>query len=142
MPPADIGRLDRREHQEDAEQEERDRRHKVRALTLDITAGEFTGLPGKKRERSPDLPLKVHQAIQKIMDQGPEGPADVRMLPAGVTIFADQFGAAIEAMGLVCASVSSDFSGARRDGPAEQTARHGIAKRLKLAHALPPYPRH
>src|SRR6476660_2182856 len=61
------------------------------------------------------------------------------MLAAGVTIFADQFGPAIEAMGLVRASVSPNFSGARLDGPAEQTASHGIAKRLKLAHALPPY---
>jgi hypothetical protein len=88
---------DHREHQEDGEQEQRDRRDEAGALAVDVAAGELARAPGQHRQGAPDLAFEVEHAVQQVVPEGAERAVDMALLPAGVAIVADQRRAAIEA---------------------------------------------
>ncbi len=87
---------DRREHQEDGKQEQRERRDEPRALAIDVAPGERAGMQDEQRQRAPDLALEMEHAMRNLMPDRAERPVDMRGLTTGMAVRADQRGAAIE----------------------------------------------
>ena len=137
--PMSPSMLTDREHQEDAEQEQRDRRDEAGALTVDIAAGQFARLPGEHRQRAPDLALEIEaRRGRKSWKKALERPVDMRVLAAGVAISAGQLRAAIEAIRLVRVAVAA-FAGLGLDRAAEQRRRLPHRRVLRIPTMRAPF---
>jgi len=106
--------VEHREHAEHEEQEQRDRRDIAGAPPVDVFAGQLARLPQQQRQRAPGLALEVEYAVQQIVPERSQRAVDVRRLPAGMAMAADQHGPAIEAGAFVRMAVSIRAPGLSR----------------------------
>jgi hypothetical protein len=82
---------------EHAEQEQRQRRHELRALAMDIAARQLARAPREQRQRRGDLALEVEDAMREVVADRAQRAVDMRRLAAGVAMRADQRRPAIRA---------------------------------------------
>src|SRR6266567_663901 len=92
---------DHAEHEEDAEQEQSNRRDEACPLPIDVAPRQLAGLPRQQRQRPPDLAFEVQHTMNEIVEEGRKRTADVVVLTASVAVGARKQCAAIEAVRLV-----------------------------------------
>ena len=81
---------------------------KLRALAVDVAAGELAGLPREQRQGAPDLALRnAARRARKSWKKARKGAVDVRVLAALMAIRTRQHRAAVEAVGLVRVAVGA-----------------------------------
>src|SRR5690606_3805278 len=105
-------------------------------FAFDIAPGQLAGPERQERQRVPDLALEMQRAVQQVVEESAERAVDVRLLPAGVAVRADQLGAAVEAGRLVGVPLPRRAV-SRLDRAADQRAfRHAADRFGNVAHAL------
>lgn len=75
-----------RDHQKDAEQEEREGRDKFCSLAMDIASRQFSRPPCQQRQGAPDLPVKMKYAMGNVVRKFPKRAMHDSLLPAGAAI--------------------------------------------------------
>jgi len=91
-----AGDRDRRERQEDREQEQRHRGDELRALPIDVATRQPSGMKEQFRQRAPDLPFEMKDAVQNLVTEREKAAVQVRGLPAIRAIGSCQRSAAVE----------------------------------------------
>src|SRR5690349_5159437 len=121
-----ASKIQHRKHRENREQIERDWRNEPSALTGDVAAGHYSRAPGEHRQRPPDLSLEIEQAGNEILEETPDRPVDMRLLPACVAVGSAQPRSAVETEFLMGMTFVARFAGLGLDRAREQSARHRV----------------
>ena len=121
------------EHDEQGEQEHRQRRDVAGPLTLHPFAGQPPRIEDQQRQGAPQTAVEMHDPVQQLFAQMQQGAVDMGRLAAVGAEVARDLGPAVSAGAVSFARM------ARRllDRPGDDARRHRSARRFQI-HAVPP----